>query len=306
MNHSLLLKVIFTILSASSFMIIVFTAISSDFSSKELKILLSSNITCDGSRDSDNIISFSLFGDWKDSKWKSRFFRPMKKNILLAKRFYPGWEVRIYYHPNIQHVVAGLSNVRLCNVMALPFAGTDLPASHIDLSWINPRVWRFLPLLDDYVSVFLSRDSDSIILKREVSAVEEWLNFNRSFHVMRDHPQHGAAILAGMWGARLDKRRKEIREAAVDMVLSSQDDLKSTDQRQLEYRIWPIAKSDSVVHDSYFCKNHRLRSRDITLPFPTRRENYTFVGNVVNMSEYLFEECPEECRPVEHKEWYFC
>ncbi|KAK2705489.1 hypothetical protein QYM36_015770 [Artemia franciscana] len=217
-----------------------------------------------------------------------------------------GWEIRIYYHPNIQQVVTSLSDVRLCNVMALPFTGTHLPASHIDLSGINPRVWRFMPLLDDYVSIFLSRDSDSIILKREVSAVEEWLSFNRSFHVMRDHHSHRATILAGMWGARLDKRGKEIREAAVNMVLSSQDDLKSTDQRQLAYQIWPLVKNDSVVHDSYNCKNHHLRSCDITLPFPTRRENLTFVGQVASGKWLFIEECPEECRPMEHKEWYFC
>ena len=43
----------------------------------------------------------------------------------------------------------------------------------------------------------LSRDVDSNISEREVAAVKQWLNSDASFHVMRDHPQHGVFILAG-------------------------------------------------------------------------------------------------------------
>lgn len=34
--------------------------------------------------------------------------------------------------------------------------------------------------------------------------MEQWLASNKTFHVMRDHPQHDTKILAGMWGARWD------------------------------------------------------------------------------------------------------
>jgi hypothetical protein len=52
-------------------------------------------------------------------------------------------------------------------------------------------------MLDPNVDVFISRDSDSVILQREVDAVDEWLRSNYTFHVMRDHPFHFAAILVG-------------------------------------------------------------------------------------------------------------
>lgn len=62
---------------------------------------------------------------------------------------------------------------------------------------INPRLWRFLPLLDNDVEILITRDLDSRITKRETSAVAQWLSSSLSFHVMRDHPLHGAFILAG-------------------------------------------------------------------------------------------------------------
>ena len=57
------------------------------------------------------------------------------------------------------------------------------------------QVWRFAPLVDPLVSEFHSRDLDSIVSQREVAAVNEWLEAkNKTFHIMRDHKQHGSAI----------------------------------------------------------------------------------------------------------------
>lgn len=53
----------------------------------------------------------------------------------------------------------------------------------VDLCYVNnltkrqlfSMTWRFLPLLDDLVDIFMSRDSDSLITTREIGAVNEWL-----------------------------------------------------------------------------------------------------------------------------------
>lgn len=34
--------------------------------------------------------------------------------------------------------------------------------------------------------------------------MEQWLASNKTFHIMRDHPNHDTPILGGMWGARWD------------------------------------------------------------------------------------------------------
>jgi len=49
--------------------------------------------------------------------------------------------------------------------------------------------WQ-IPLLDDLVDIVLSRDSDSLIIERELLAVTEWIESDNAFHLMRDHPFH--------------------------------------------------------------------------------------------------------------------
>ena len=84
------------------------------------------------------------------------------------------------------HLTCTDPDVDLCNSRKNPSFG--------DLSLVFPMIWRFLPILDSQVSHFMSRDLDSVVTQREVDAVEEWLKSNKSFHVMRDHPNHEVII----------------------------------------------------------------------------------------------------------------
>ena len=61
--------------------------------------------------------------------------------------------------------------------------------------------WRFEPAGEEDVDVMISRDTDSRLNLREKFAVEEWLESDKGFHIMRDHPHHGYPVLGGMWGA---------------------------------------------------------------------------------------------------------
>ena len=53
------------------------------------------------------------------------------------------------------------------------------------------------------VDLFLSRDLDSRFSEREQEAVYEWVNGEKIFHIIRDHPEHGTSILGGTWGCKL-------------------------------------------------------------------------------------------------------
>ena len=83
---------------------------------------------------------------------------------------------------------------------------------------------------------------------------------------------------------------------------------KNIDQKLLKTLIWPYARNDSVIHDSYTCKIKRLRGTDMR-PFPTRRLHgrFNFVGsNGGNITLKKDGSCPKECRPIKHKDWVVC
>lgn len=48
-------------------------------------------------------------------------------------------------------------------------------------------LWRFLVLEDRDIDIFIVRDVDSRISKREENAVNEWVKSNKEIHVIRDH-----------------------------------------------------------------------------------------------------------------------
>ena len=177
-----------------------------------------------------------------------------------------------------------------------------------DLSSLFGMLWRFLPVLDPSVDLVVSRDLDSRLTTREQAAVQEWINTGLAFHVMRDNPSHGALILAGLWGARLDLGQRTVLQAGMmrileDVRLRGHHWYKGLDQSLLRSRIWPLVENQTCVHDSYFCQTYQS---DHWKPFPTEREagSYNFVGSVGPME--LSKTCPPECRPPDHQDWTLC
>ena len=60
--------------------------------------------------------------------------------------------------------------------------------------------WRFFPLDDPTVDVWLSRDADSRLSAREAGFVNQWLESEKSFHIIRDHRCHMHFIMGGIFG----------------------------------------------------------------------------------------------------------
>ena len=52
-------------------------------------------------------------------------------------------------------------------------------------TYMHAMKWRWFPINDQFVDVFMSRDSDSDILQREVDSVNEWLASGKVGHIMR-------------------------------------------------------------------------------------------------------------------------
>lgn len=123
------------------------------------------------------IISFSLYG--KDSF----YYRLVKANVARAFNFYPGWTARIYHDKSIEPgficeiECTKTGNVDFCDITNMP--------GELNFNYMLPMTWRWLPIGDRFVNLFISRDTDSCIFDREVFAVNEWLNSDTLFHIMR-------------------------------------------------------------------------------------------------------------------------
>ncbi len=195
------------------------------------------------------IISFSLWGE------NMMYWDGALKNIQLAKVLYPDWVCRFY--------VDAASSPELIKTIGQADCEMILMESSEEFDGL---FWRFYAA--DDADIMICRDADSRLSKREVDAVNQWLDTDSLFHIMRDHPQHSALIMGGMWGCRNIDGIKEL----VDTYPNKS--FKGSDQLFLAQVIYSQIKEHALIHDSY---NHFGDGDD----FPTGRVGDDFVGRVV-------------------------
>lgn len=255
-----------------------------------------------------NIVSFTFFESSEEVPKNDHirgYFVGIHENLKLIKQFYPGFIMRLYYQAGSE------VKAKLCEI-ACSDPGLDLcPATAIpklgNASRVYPLLWRFLPAIDPQVEIFLSRDLDSRVSEREAAAFQQFLDSKAKIHIMRDHPAHGAVMMGGTWAARVSSTRNRFKKSFSELFkngLAYIDRFKGGwDQVALQRYVWPWAKKMAFIHDSYTCKKFSY-----THPFPTKRKlgvgNY--VGSVLSLNASIDAECPEKCRPKEHKDWIYC
>lgn len=203
------------------------------------------------------IISFSLWGS------NPVYNIGAIRNAELAKEIYPDWVCRFYY---------GKSTLESTINKLKTFSNVELVDMGVDGDWTG-MFWRFYPSSDEDVDVVIVRDCDSRLNMREKYAVEEWLNSDKGFHIMRDHPAHGTEILGGMWGSK--KNVIPNMKNMIDEYIKG--NFWQVDQNFLREKVYPHVRLDSLVHDEYF--EHK--------PFPKPRENKTFVGQAFNENDFM-------------------
>lgn len=251
------------------------------------------------------VISFALFGN------KSQYWRAFGKNLNATRVMYPDWVVWLYTNPRGREnvlcpLLRDFPHFYICDVTNLPSLG--------NVTSIHNMVWRTLPLGDERVSAFFVRDTDSLLLERGAAAVREWMSGNKSFHLLRDHPNHGIPVMGGLWGARWDLKthnvsefRKKLTGIRNALIKAAKGEFKKgVDQRILSKVLHPKTKGDVMSHDSFFCKKYPDGFR----PFPKQREKGHYLGNYMGSRDkdtlIVKTPCPVACRPKNHQNWTYC
>lgn len=218
------------------------------------------------------IITFSLWGN------NPTYNIGAIKNAELAQQFYPDFQCWFYIHKETVPIETICKLEKMSNVKIMPKTG--------DLSIVKPMMWRFEAIDDPTVEIMMSRDTDTRILFREKIAVDEWLNSDKLFHIMRDHPHHNNVILGGMFGTRKLPNLPNWKEKMDEIV---QKGYRNYDQDFLRDIIYPIIKNNSVIHASF----HRYENHCNF--FPINYDNdYNFVGQYVYADESRSEKHTRE------------
>jgi hypothetical protein len=219
-----------------------------------------------------NIVAYSLWGD------KPMYWVGAVRNIELVKKYLPGWICRFYIdkncNPDLIDTIKG-DNVEVILVNSIGSSSNSY--SHYGM------FWRFSASFDPDVNVFLSRDCDSRISEREVSAINEWLLSDKDFHIMRDHPYHTVPILGGMWGCRNGLMSKiGLSNLINNWLINNKKESYSfgIDQDFLKEVVYNLVKDNSIEHSDF-----NINFGGVIRPFTSERNDYEFIGDVFDEND---------------------
>ena len=110
-------------------------------------------------------------------------------------------------------------------------------------------MWRFEAIDNKDVEIMMSKDTDIRILPRKVKAVEEWINSDKIFHIMRDHLYYSSNILGGIFGTR---KIPEINDWKIIMDNFKQEGNVWHEQEFLNNFIYPIIRNNCLVDANFY------------------------------------------------------
>lgn len=133
-----------------------------------------------------NVFSYCLYGPENP-----RYYPPMLTNIQLIQTHFPGWKVYLYVGPDVSESM--LAKLRTYPNVVLKETGIVGEKNMIE---------RFFAIDEPDVEVMMVRDADSYVHHRDRWAIRNFLATSFQAHTIRDHPQHTARLMGGLWGLR--------------------------------------------------------------------------------------------------------
>jgi len=219
-----------------------------------------------------NIIVFTLWGD------DNKYWKGAVRNIEISSKLLPEWICHFYIDKNCKPEL--IDSISGDNVKVILMDSSDVKISNIERFNHIGLFWRFLPLSDKSIVNIISRDCDSRIGYREISAINEWIDSDKDFHIMRDHPYHGVPILSGMWGAR-NGILSNINELLSEWdKFENKGKYQAEDQDFLGQLIYPLVKENTFEHSEF-----GISFGGEIKKFTSERLNFEFVGDVFDEND---------------------
>jgi hypothetical protein len=204
------------------------------------------------------VISFSLYGNLP------KYNIGAIKNSELYKKFFPDWEMWVYHNDSVPQETLD----------ALIKNDVKLIDTQVDEGPRN-ALWRFLPAGDETVDYFISRDCDSRLFERDVISVNDWIESEKPFHIIREHPWgHAWVINAGMWGC-VGGFIENIEESMNEYFKKSDKvNVREVDQWFLKECIYPVVKEHSFVSDEFV----NFEGKSVSINRDRKIDNFAFIG----------------------------
>lgn len=209
------------------------------------------------------VVSFCIYGS------NEKYCRGLLENIIIIKNKLPNFYVFIYVGngvpENYINLYSSYDKVKLIYTNRI---GHD--------NMIN----RFFAIDEDNVELMIVRDADSRIHNRDLWCIHHFISSHFAAHTIRDHPDHQAKIMGGLWGLKKGLLNDKIKNIySFYNNKSSVINQMQHDQYFLRNAIYNLIKKYLIIYTN----DHKLTLENdeniCLIPFPI--ENNDFCGQVV-------------------------
>jgi hypothetical protein len=175
----------------------------------------------------DKYFTFSIWGD------NPKYLQGAIRNAELAEQIFPDWKCVFYYDSSVpKETLDKLSTFK--NSIIKEVTDNSFGA-----------FWRFEMMFNN-PGVILSRDTDSRLSLREKELIDNWLETEYNYMIIRDHDAHYEfPILAGMWGKKNILMDNSLKDAMQEYVSVKQY---LVDQFYLRDKVWPVIMNDTAIY----------------------------------------------------------
>jgi hypothetical protein len=210
-------------------------------------------------------------------------------NLHGWKAVFKGWEIRVYTDGSVgSQLLTPYQDI--VNIITVNHSLRG------DGTW--GTMWRLLPIWDDSVDRFLTRDVDSVPLVRDWATAYEWIRLGNPSYRWGDHEHHYShPILAGALGltrhALTEAQRNKLYERFHGTIRIMS---KYGDQEWYETYLWPLLNETMLSYDVVNCGRF-LNSRPF--PVPHSRCDWILGGPEKMFGERKYA----DCRHTNHSSW---
>ena len=171
--------------------------------------------------------TFSIWGN------NPKYLQGAIRNAELAEEIFPDWKCVFYYDLSVpKETIVKLSTFKNTTVKEV----TDNSFG---------AFWRF-EMMFDTPGVVLSRDTDSRLSFREKILIDNWLETDYNYMIIKDHTNHyDFPILAGMWGKKNIVMPIDLKDAMQPYIFTKQY---LVDQIYLRDLVWPRILDQAAIY----------------------------------------------------------
>jgi hypothetical protein len=175
----------------------------------------------------EKYFTFSIWGD------NPKYLQGAIRNAELAEEIFPDWKCVFYYDTSVpKETIEKLSTFK--NTIVKEVRDNSFGA-----------FWRFEMMFNN-PGVILSRDTDSRLSLREKELIDNWLETDYNYMIIRDHDAHYEfPILAGMWGKKNVLMDSKLKDVMQEYVTTKQYLI---DQFYLRDQVWPNIMHDAAIY----------------------------------------------------------